>query len=61
MSNDIISGITDCSATSGTNLCSSPSSEPESDEDELLSSEEDESSESEFSVEEADEDEASFA
>ncbi len=55
-----MSGIVDCSGTLGTGLCSSlPTSSPESDEDELLSSLEDESSDSEFSLEEADDDDAS--
>ena len=59
---DMMSGIVDCPVTLSTGLCPSlPASKPESDEDELLSSLEDESSDSEFSLEEADEDEASVA
>ena len=61
VSSDMMSGIVDCSVTPNTDLCSSPPSEPESDEDELLSSSDDESSDSEFSLEEADEDKSSFA
>jgi hypothetical protein len=59
---DMMSGIVDGPATSNIDLCSPPSaSEPESEDDELPSSLEDESSDSEFSLEEADEDEALFA
>lgn len=57
----MISGILDCSVAPNVNLCSSPPSEAESDEDEVPSSSEDESSDSEFSLEEADEDNASLA
>lgn len=57
----MISGILDGSVTPNVNPCSSPPSEAESDEDELLSSSEDESSDSELSLEEADEDNASLA
>lgn len=59
---DMMSGIVDGPATSNIDLCSPLSaSVSESEDDELLSSLEDESSDSEFSLEEADEDEASFA
>ena len=56
----MMSDIVGCSVTPNTDL--SPS-EPESNEDELLSSseDEDESSDSEFPLEEADEDRALFA
>lgn len=59
----MMSGIVDSAVTSNTDLSSSPSSDPESDEDELLSSSEaeDDTSDSEFSLEEVDEDRASFA
>jgi hypothetical protein len=58
----MMSGIADCPVTPSIDLCSSlPALEPESEEDELLSSLEDESSDSELSLEEADEDEALIA
>lgn len=59
---DMMSGIVDGPATSSTDLRSPLSVlEPGSEDDELPSPLEDESSDSEFSLEEAGEDEASFA